>query len=147
MISQLLGLDRVKIVQSVVDWQESIHIAAAPLLSDESISSQYVDSIFNSTAELGPYYVLAPQVAMPHARPKEGANRNALSLLIVKDGVNFHSEENDPVHLVLLLAAQGSNEHIQIITSISDFFCNEDDLEKVIAANTPQEILEILKKY
>ncbi|OED51027.1 PTS mannitol transporter subunit IIA [Endozoicomonas sp. (ex Bugula neritina AB1)] len=147
MISQLLNLDRIKIVQSITDWKESIHVVAEPLIKDESISSQYVDSIFKSTYELGPYYVLAPKIAMPHARPHEGANKNALSLLIVKEGVSFHSEENDPVHLILLLSAQGSNEHIEIITSIADFFGNDHDIEKVIAAQSDQDILEILKQH
>ena len=71
---------------------------------------------------------------MPHARPDEGVNRNALALLVIKSGVAFGSEENDPVNIVLLLAAHDSNQHIEMIMSISEFFCNDDDVQSVIKA-------------
>ncbi|KEQ17619.1 PTS sugar transporter subunit IIA [Endozoicomonas numazuensis] len=147
MLSQLLVKDRIAVLESVNDWQHAIDLVCEPLINDGSISEFYKEAIFRSTEELGPYYVVAPKIAMPHARPDEGAIKNALSLLIVKDGVSFKSSENDPVHLVLLLSAADSNQHIELITSISEFFCHEGDVEKVIASSSVQDIIEIIKNY
>ncbi|WP_062271010.1 PTS sugar transporter subunit IIA [Endozoicomonas arenosclerae] len=147
MLSQLLVDDRIAVFDSVTDWQEAIDRVCEPLINDGSISISYKEAIFKSTDELGPYYVVAPQIAMPHARPDEGAIKNALSLLIVKEGVSFHSSENDPIRLILLLSAADSNQHIELITSISEFFCHEEDVEKVIQSSSNQEIIEVIKNY
>ena len=40
---------------------------------------------------------------MPYARPEEGANALGLSLLKIHQGVNFHSADNDPVQVVVML--------------------------------------------
>ena len=147
MLNQLLFDNRVSVVDSVTDWKEAVELACKPLLEDGSITPDYLEAIYASTEKLGPYYVVAPHIAMPHARPEEGVKKNALSILVVNKGVEFHSSENDPVRLVLLLAACDSNQHIELITSISEFFCHEEDVNKVMSATSAQVVLEIIKKH
>ena len=147
MLNTLITNERVQIVDSIPDWKESVQTVCKPLLEDGSIESSYVEAIIKTTNEIGPYYVLAPQIAMPHARPEDGVNNNGLALLVVKNGINFNSEENDPVKILLLLAAKDSDKHIELIQSISEFFCNETDINKVIDANSIDDILNIIEKY
>ena len=138
---------RIQIIDSVSDWKEALYLACRPLIADQSINPEYLEAIYKATEKLGPYYVLSPRIAMPHARPDEGVNRNALALLVIKSGVAFGSEENDPVNIVLLLAAHDSNQHIEMIMSISEFFCNDDDVQSVIKAESMQNIIDIIEKY
>ena len=147
MLSKLLTEQRIAIVDNVSDWEAAIDLVCKPLIESGDIRNEYIDAIKKSTLELGPYYVLAPMIAMPHARPEEGVVNNSLSLLVVRNGVEFHSKENDPVKVLLLLAAKDSNQHIELITSISEFFCSEDDVLDVSNALVKQEIIEILKKF
>ncbi|MGF1767549.1 PTS sugar transporter subunit IIA [Enterovibrio makurazakiensis] len=147
MLSTLLSEQRISIIDSASDWKNAIDLVCAPLIESGDIKTDYKDAIVKTTLDLGPYYVLAPMIAMPHARPEEGVINNSLSLLIVRNGVEFHSEDNDPVKLLLLLAAKDSNQHIELITSISEFFCNDEDVLAVINAQNTQEIIEIIKKY
>lgn len=147
MLSTLLTEQRISIVDDISNWQDAIHLVCQPLIESGDIQPEYVDAIINSTLELGPYYVLAPMIAMPHARPEQGVNNNALSLLVVRNGVEFHSEDNDPVKILLLLAAKDSNQHIELITSISEFFCSEEDVLEVSTALEKQQIIETIKKF
>jgi PTS system ascorbate-specific IIA component len=147
MLSTLITKERIQLVDNVPDWELSIDLLCKPLIEDDSIENSYIDSIKATTKEIGPYYVLAPQIAMPHSRPENGVNRNALALLIVRDGVEFNSEENDPVKLLLLLAAKDSTQHLELIQAISTFFCNEDDVSKVINAENIDDIIEVIKTY
>ena len=147
MINQLLYDGRISIIESVTDWKEAVERVCLPLLEDASITPEYLSAIYASTEKNGPYYVVAPHIAMPHARPEEGVRRNALSLLVVKNGVEFQSSENDPVHIILLLAASDSNQHIELITSIYNFFSDEDDVQRVISAESTESVIEIIKKY
>ena len=74
------------------------------LLANGTIEPSYVAALFRSHEELGPYYVLGPGLAMPHARPEDGVNRLGLGLTVLKTGVNFGSEGNDPIQLLITLA-------------------------------------------
>ncbi|MEI8632679.1 PTS sugar transporter subunit IIA [Vibrio sp. PP-XX7] len=87
--------------------------------------------MYRSHEAIGPYYVLGPGIAMPHSRPEDGVNRIALSLSVFKQGVSFGSEENDPVHLLVTLAAIDSNSHVDIIAQLAELFMNDEDVQKI----------------
>lgn len=147
MLRSLITKDRIQITESQTDWESAIRRLCIPLINDGSIEQRYIDAIIDSTNKLGPYYVLGPSIAMPHARPEQGVMNNGLALLIVKNGVNFNSEENDPVKLLLLLAAKNSNNHIELIQSISQLFCNEEDVNKIVESNNINMVLDVLANY
>lgn len=70
--------------ESVESWPQALEICAKPLLDLQVIGPEYVTAIIEQHHALGPYYVLAPGLAMPHARPEEGAKGLGLSLLKLK---------------------------------------------------------------
>ncbi|QXC98686.1 PTS sugar transporter subunit IIA [Klebsiella sp. PL-2018] len=144
MISTWLTEKKIQIVDSVSDWKQAITISAQPLLVDESINENYVEAIFRSHEELGPYYVLAPGLAMPHARPEQGAKKNGLSLLHIKEGVSFDADENDPIFVVIMLCAVSGDEHIRMITALAENFCDEACLDGLLKASTKEKINNII---
>ncbi len=79
------------------NWQQALAVCAEPLLAAGTITPDYVAAIRDQHRQLGPYYVLAPGLAMPHARPEEGAKGLGLSLLKLERGVSFDAAEFDPV--------------------------------------------------
>jgi len=132
-------------VDSVSDWKQAIRLSAQPLLAKETMTEAYIDAIFNSHQELGPYYVLAPGLAMPHARPEQGAIKNGLSLLHIKQGVSFDAEENDPVYVVIMLCALSGDEHINMITALADIFSDDERLSALLKASSIEEIQRVIK--
>ncbi|MDP1188982.1 PTS sugar transporter subunit IIA, partial [Klebsiella pneumoniae] len=91
-------------------WENAVRLAAEPLQMQGYIAGSYIEAILQSHKELGPYNVLAPGLAMPHARPEQGVLRNGLSLLLIKEGGSFGSSENDPLSVVIMLCARSVNE-------------------------------------
>lgn len=146
MISTWLTEKKIQIVDSVSDWRQAVTISAEPLLADESINEHYIEAIFRSHEELGPYYVLAPGLAMPHARPEQGAKKNGLSLLHIKEGVSFDADENDPIYVVIMLCAVSGDEHIRMITALAEIFCDEARLESLLNASTIEEINSVINE-
>lgn len=144
MISTWLTEKKIQIVDSVSDWRQALTISAEPLLADKSINEHYIEAIFRSHEELGPYYVLAPGLAMPHARPEQGAKKNGLSLLHIKEGVSFDADENDPIYVVIMLCAVSGDEHIRMITALAEIFCDEARLESLLNASTIEEINSVI---
>lgn len=147
MLAKWLTADRINIVEQVEDWRAAVRLSAAPLLDAGAITPDYIEAIFASHEKLGPYYVIAPGLAMPHARPEEGVITPALSLLHVKQGVHFESEENDPVFVIVMLCAINGEEHLEMISHLAELFSDENDFEALIKADTYPALNALIQKY
>lgn len=147
MIKSLLNEQTVRVYEQAQDWREAVALGCQPLIEQGHIEPSYVDAIYKSHEEIGPYYVVGPNIAMPHARPEDGVNQMSLGLTIIKNGVNFGSQGNDPVRLLFTLAAVDSNSHVELISQLAELFMNEDDIHKLCECNNVKSVLEITQKY
>ncbi|PVZ85581.1 PTS ascorbate transporter subunit IIA [Serratia sp. S1B] len=147
MLNQWLNTDHIQLCDEVADWREAVTLSAQPLLQRGTITDDYLTAIFRQYQTLGPYFVLAPGIAMPHARPEEGARALGLSLLKVNQGVRFHSEDNDPVFIVVMLSAPDSSSHIELISSLAELFSDGEAMMKLFQAENKQQIEDIIANY
>lgn len=147
MLKTLLTPDVVQVIPQVKDWREAIKIACQPLIDKGCIESRYVDAIYKSHEQIGPYYVLGPGIAMPHARPEEGVNQLSLALTIIEKGVEFGADENDPVKLLIVLAATDNDSHINAIVKLAELFDNQDDIDTLLQAKSKAEVLAVINHY
>ncbi|ELM3740873.1 PTS sugar transporter subunit IIA [Yersinia ruckeri] len=147
MLKKLLTADVVQVVEQAKDWRDAIAISCKPLIDNGAIEPRYVEAIYRSHEAIGPYYVVGPGIAMPHARPEEGVNRLSLALTVISSGVSFNAEENDPVKLLIVLAATDNNSHIEAISQLAQLFDNENDVNSILNAKTTQDILSVIARY
>ncbi|WP_158138192.1 PTS sugar transporter subunit IIA [Vibrio metschnikovii] len=125
----------------------ALELACSTLIAQGKVNKSYLDAIKEKHQEIGAYYVLAPKIAMPHARPEDGVNDAGLQVTIFKHGVDLESEDNGDVYLSVTLAAVDSDSHIQTIVALSELFQNDDDINAIISAESKDDIVKILKKY
>ncbi|TKI03829.1 PTS sugar transporter subunit IIA [Martelella alba] len=144
MLNDWLTEKTIQLADRVADWQAAVARVAQPLLTGGIISAGYVAAIYRRHGELGPYYVLAPGIAMPHARPEDGALALGLSLLCVKQGVVFHSVENDPVYLLVMLAAPDKHSHVKLIAELAALFADEQAVNAIRQADTIAAIAQTI---
>ncbi|HEK2032728.1 PTS sugar transporter subunit IIA [Proteus mirabilis] len=147
MLKTLLTPDVVQVIPQVKDWREAIKIVCQPLIDKGCIEPRYVDAIYKSHEQIGPYYVLGPGIAMPHARPEEGVNQLSLALTIIEKGVEFGADENDPVKLLIVLAATDNDSHINAIVKLAELFDNQDDIDTLLQAKSKAEVLAVINHY
>lgn len=147
MLRELLTSDVVQIVEQANNWRDAIAIACQPLINHNAIEPHYVEAIYRSHEAIGPYYVVAPGIAMPHARPEEGVNKLSLSLTLISQGVAFNTQRNDPVKLLIVLAATDSYSHINAISQLAKLFANQDDINAILSAENIHDILAIIARY
>ncbi|MBS9423888.1 PTS sugar transporter subunit IIA [Photorhabdus caribbeanensis] len=147
MLKTLLTQDVIQVISDVENWREAIAVACLPLVENGAISSRYIDAIYRSHEAIGPYYVVGPGIAMPHARPEEGVNKLALALTVISKGVEFGSEENDPIKLLMVLAATDSHSHIEVIAQLAELFDNQQDVALLMSAKSKEEILAVINQY
>jgi ascorbate PTS system EIIA or EIIAB component len=147
MLKTLLTSDVIQVVKQAKNWRDAIAISCQPLIDNGAIEARYVEAIYRSHEAIGPYYVVGPGIAMPHARPEEGVNKLSLALTLITEGVTFNAEGNDPVKLLIVLAATDSTGHIEAISQLARLFDNDDDIHALLKAKTQQDILSIIARY
>lgn len=147
MLSKWIFDATITLRQSVEEWPQALEVCARPLLDAGVIAPEYVTAIVEQHARLGPYYVLAPGLAMPHARPEEGARGLGLSLLKLEQAVSFGSEEFDPVDIIIMLAAPDKHSHIEMISALAELFSSDEDMEQLHQAKTLEEIKAIIARF
>lgn len=129
--------------ERVINWQEAVKIAAQKLLEKRNIEENYIEKMIENINKLGPYIVLADDVAMPHSRPEDGVKKTGISLLKLNEGVSFGKGTN--IRLIFILAAQDSNSHIEMITELVDMLQDEEKLVNILQSETEEEIIKNLK--
>lgn len=79
------------------DWRHALDIAVRPLITFGAAAPSYLDGIIENTLKWGPYYLIAPGIALPHARPEQGANHNQMSVTTLSTPVAFGNADCDPI--------------------------------------------------
>ncbi|MBS3950336.1 MAG: PTS sugar transporter subunit IIA [Peptococcaceae bacterium] len=128
------------------DWQEAVQAAGHLLVKAGAAEPRYLDAMIRTVAELGPYIVLVPGMAMPHARPEDGALKVGFAAITLDHPIEFGNLDNDPVRLVIAFCAPDSDAHIQSLTQLARALGEPGFVERAVAATTTEELAEILNR-
>lgn len=106
------------------NWQDAIKLGTDMLIASKAIEPSYHEAIINSIKKSGPYIIIAPNFAMPHARPEDGVNHTAFALVTLQSPVYFDGEE-EPVDVLVTLAGSSSDQHLEGLVEVTKIL--EDD--------------------
>ena len=126
------------------DWESAIHYAAHPLVLAKKIDAAYPDAIIKSAKDFGPYFVVAPGIAIPHARPEEGALENAIGISVLANSVNFLESPNNPVRYLFTLSMTSSRGHLEALAQLIELFEQEGFLDCLSRVQAPSDVINIL---
>ena len=141
-MEEMIQQKNIRIIDEVADWKEAISQAVSPLIENGYVETRYVDSIIENTEKYGPYYVIAPNIALPHARPEQGVLKKQLGILLLKNPVKFSLDGFD-VRLLITLAASDSESHLQTLAKLSDILGDDDRIGKILGASSVEEIYRL----
>ena len=78
-------------------WQEAVKLGVDLLVKADVVEPRYYQAILDGVEQFGPYFVIAPGLAMPHGRPEEGVKKTGFALVTLKTPLVFNHEDNDPM--------------------------------------------------
>ena len=146
MIDNLLNEENVDINIDVKSWQEAIEKVGNLLLANNKIEERYIESMIDTVNNMGPYIVMAKGIAMPHARPEHGAKETSLSIITLKEPVEFGNEDFDPVTMVIGLSSVDSKSHLELLSDLSNIMDDEELIEKVKCCKSKSELITLINK-
>ena len=119
MLSSLMTEQNIRLRFEANDWKEVVEQAGRLLLNSRNIEPRYIQAMKELVSKEGAYMVVAPGLALLHARPEDGVLDECISLVTLAKPVRFGHPENDPVDIAIAFAAQRNNRHIQLLAEIA----------------------------
>lgn len=141
----LVKLENVQICEKANDWREAIKISVQPLEQGGYVKSCYKDGIIENVEKLGPYIVIADEIAMPHARPEQGAVETQISITLFREGVQFEGKEIT-ARLFVTLSAKDSDSHLEALVKISELLSDDGKVEKILDAPDVQTLYHYFER-
>lgn len=144
----LVANNSIKLHQSVSNWEEAIKIGTDMLEASNVITPDYYQAIVKSIKDLGPYIILAPGLAMPHARPEQGVNQTGFALVTFDTPITFEGED-EPVSMMITLAGSDGDEHMEGLMQITQVLDDENsdtgvNIEKFLACSSTEDVLAVI---
>lgn len=141
-VEDMIQKMNIRIKEEVADWKQAVVEAVSPLIENGYVEDRYVDAIIENTEKYGPYYVIAPNIALPHARPEQGVLRKQLAVLLLRKPIKF-SQDGFDVRLLITLAASDSESHLQTLAKLSEVLSDDDLIGQILGAASAEEIYRL----
>ncbi len=126
------------------DWQAAVRAAGNLLVSAGIADPHYIEAMIRTAKELGPYIVIAPGVALPHARPEQGCLRTGFAAISLDPPIPFGNPDNDPVSLVIAFAAKDHQAHISALASLARAISDPHIREQAASAEDDSTLASLL---
>jgi ascorbate PTS system EIIA or EIIAB component len=146
-LSDLLAAGAITIGADAPDWRAAVRAAGDALVEGGATGAAYTDEMIAAVEELGPYMVIAPGIALAHSRPSPAVLRAGISIVTLGHPVAFGHAQNDPVRLVVGLAAPDEEGHVTALSTLAEFLADAARLEALIAARTPDEVRRMVASF
>lgn len=143
MLSQYLE-GNINFLDEVSSWEESIKIAAEPLVEKNAITEKYIEAMINTVHEHGSYIVIVPEIAMPHSKDNEGVKETSISFLKLENSVLYPEEKE--VKIIFVLAAKDDSKHLELMADLSTILSEEEVMTKFKNVESEEELLKLIRK-
>lgn len=131
MLAKAFGPNSIAHHTEVTDWEGALSKAVALLEADLRVTSDYVEAVLVANQKLGPYFVVAPGIAIAHAAPGVGVLETGMALLRLEEPV-VSGSNNDPVRLVFAFCAVDSDSHIELLAGFAHVMTTEGNVNKLL---------------
>jgi PTS system ascorbate-specific IIA component len=107
-------------VRVVADsWPAAVRAAGRELVTLGAADERYVERCVAQVAQDGPYIVVAPGIALAHARPEDGARALGVAVAVLDRAVAFGHPVNDPVDVVFAFCSPDRDAHVGLLAALA----------------------------
>ncbi|KHS82936.1 PTS mannitol transporter subunit IICBA [Pectobacterium carotovorum] len=138
-----LGAGNVFLNRHATDKEQAIRFAGEQLVKGGYVEPAYVEAMLEREKLTSTY--LGESIAVPHGtiEAKDRVLKTGVVFCQYPEGVRFGDEEDEVARLVIGIAAR-NNEHIQVITSLTNALDDDAVIERLAQTQDVQEVLDLL---
>ena len=127
------------------NWEDAIRTSSIGLLEQGFIKESYIEGMIDSVKEYGPYIVIAPNIAMPHARPEAGSNKVGFAVMLCEEPVSFSDAPEHQARLFVTLSCVNADTHLKMIQALVGVLGDDEKFNQILNATTKKEILSLFE--
>lgn len=140
MAREVLSVGQVRIHPGSVSKEDAMKEAADILEAAGAVTGGYFDAMQQREETVSTY--MGNELAIPHGtnETKNTILDSGLSFVRYDGGVDW---DGNPVTFVVGIAGKG-DEHLEILSQIALLFSEDDEVERLKQAETPEELFALL---
>ncbi len=146
-ISELLNLQAIDVNASVgskaeaIDYMTRLMEKSGNLKDREAYKKGVLAREEEGTTGIG------EGIAIPHAKC-DAVKRAGLAAMVVKDGVDYESLDDEPANLLFMIAAPqtGANVHLEALAKLSTILMDTEFKETLVKAETAEQFIQFIDK-
>ncbi|HEX6248111.1 MAG TPA: PTS sugar transporter subunit IIA [Nocardioidaceae bacterium] len=139
-MSEILTVAQIKVPGSAGTKDDAIREAGQILVDAGAVSPSYVDAMFEREKSVSTY--MGNFLAIPHGtnEAKDSIHSSALSVVRYDRPIDWDGNE---VRFAVGIAGV-NNGHLEILSKIAVVFADTDEVDKLLAASSAEEIYDLL---
>jgi PTS system ascorbate-specific IIA component len=125
------------------DWRDAVRLAGEALRRSGAVREGYDERMVQVIDDFGAYIVIAPGLALAHARPGPDVLTDGLSVVTLAEPVTFGHPHNDPVSVVVGLAVATPEAHVTSVAELANVFNDPAAIPALVEAKSYAEVQRI----
>ncbi|MGL4051734.1 PTS mannitol transporter subunit IICBA [Pasteurella multocida] len=125
--------------------EEAIRFVGERLVESGFVLPSYVDAMFEREKMVSTY--LGEGIAVPHGtiEAKDAVLKTGVVVCQYPEGVKFNEDEEDSIAKLVIGIAAKNNEHLQVVSAITNALDSEDAIRILSETNDVEKVLALLK--
>jgi PTS system mannitol-specific IIA component len=139
-MSDILTLSQIKVPGTAASKDDAIREAGQILVDAGAVTPEYIDAMYEREKSVSTY--MGNFLAIPHGtnEAKDSIKKSALSVVRYESPISWDGNE---VRFAVGIAGV-NNGHLEILSKIAVVFADTDEVDKLIAAESAQEVYDLL---
>jgi PTS system ascorbate-specific IIA component len=144
-LSSYFGAGSIVAQDTSPSFDAAVSQSVSLLVASGKAQLSYVDEVLESLKTLGPYFVIAPGLALAHAKPSDSVLAPGMALLKLAQPV-ISGSANDPVSLVFSMCSPNASEHMEMLADFGQIMSTDQVMTNLLNASAVSVIEDILFK-
>ena len=139
-MSDILTPDQITVPGAATTKSEAIREAGAVLVRTGAVTPAYVEAMFEREKSVSTY--MGNYLAIPHGTNEAKDEISASALSVVRYDTPIDWDGNEVRFVVGIAGHEGG--HLEILGKIAIIFSDSDEVDKLLAASSSQELYDLL---
>lgn len=149
LLREIVESGRFRFEAEAENWEEAVRMSCETLVKDGTIEAAYAEEIIAAVREHGPYIVLLPGLALPHAMKNSvNAHGTAIAFMKLARPVSFDpSNPEKDASVFFTLAAKDSEEHLKNMRKLWKMLTDETLCAELQKVSSEADLLALDEKF
>lgn len=137
----------IRFVEGTYPWEAAIRESSQTLLAHGYIDAGYVEAMIGAIHKHGPYIVIMPGIAMPHAlEGAKGVLKTGMALTKFSKDIIFSKEEDLKASVFITVASRDPKTHLANISWLGSLLSNLDCVALLRSAQDKNALIEVVER-